>query len=299
MKLNQEQKKLILAEIRTWKESRLLPAEYCDFLQNLYAEGDSFPRDEQAQAAGTTGQKRTSGSREGRERSFISQQVQRILVLSGILLLFLIFVFNFTLFPMPMQIAVLVVGTLLPYLLAWRAGDGNPLARLGWLCGAALFLAVDGYYLLMQSGQLQSRTAFLGVMTLVFLGWLLLGSFGKSRLIASLGLGGLLLAFATVLEEAWQVGRSPYGVQHLYWLLPSFGCLLLAYLLGKWRVYVAPVFLFIGLVALLGPELRMLALREPMELFVQGIAFLKVAVLVSLGVVYRLPLKQWMAERSV
>ncbi|GJM72405.1 hypothetical protein HMSSN036_46210 [Paenibacillus macerans] len=42
--LNQDKKAIILNEIEHWRRSRLLPEQYCDFLQNLYSdepEGDS------------------------------------------------------------------------------------------------------------------------------------------------------------------------------------------------------------------------------------------------------------------
>lgn len=37
--MNSQRKKMIIAEIRYWKEHKLLPAHYCDFLITLYAQG--------------------------------------------------------------------------------------------------------------------------------------------------------------------------------------------------------------------------------------------------------------------
>jgi hypothetical protein len=64
--VNQEQKKLILKEIQRWKESRLLPAEYCDFLMNLYAEGDSLAADNKGATGGSEREERGSRSWFGR-----------------------------------------------------------------------------------------------------------------------------------------------------------------------------------------------------------------------------------------
>lgn len=42
IRLSRERKKMIVNEILYWKESRLLPREYCDFLIALYTEGDGI-----------------------------------------------------------------------------------------------------------------------------------------------------------------------------------------------------------------------------------------------------------------
>lgn len=38
--MNDNRKKIIISEIKYWKEKKLLPAHYCDFLIMLYARGD-------------------------------------------------------------------------------------------------------------------------------------------------------------------------------------------------------------------------------------------------------------------
>jgi hypothetical protein len=39
--LDDQRKKIIISEIKYWKQNRMLPAHYCDFLLNLYTEGSS------------------------------------------------------------------------------------------------------------------------------------------------------------------------------------------------------------------------------------------------------------------
>lgn len=41
--MDPEKRKLILKEIEHWRRSKLLPEQYCDFLRNLYLEGESEP----------------------------------------------------------------------------------------------------------------------------------------------------------------------------------------------------------------------------------------------------------------
>lgn len=43
--MNEQRKKIIISEIRHWKQSKLLPAHYCDFLITLYAQGDEEAED--------------------------------------------------------------------------------------------------------------------------------------------------------------------------------------------------------------------------------------------------------------
>lgn len=38
--MNQQRKRIIISEIKYWKQNRLLPAHYCDFLITLYAQGE-------------------------------------------------------------------------------------------------------------------------------------------------------------------------------------------------------------------------------------------------------------------
>jgi hypothetical protein len=284
--MNHEQKHVILQEIRFWKQSKLLPSEYCDFLMNLYGEGDSFTADQ-------TENKESRPKRAG-GGFFRSRPWNLVLLSSGALLLFLIFVFNFTLFPMAMQIGVLVLGTFFSYYMAFRGGRGQSLRRLVWNAAAAMFLGLDGYYYLYATGELSNLAALGGVMSCVFVLWIISGGIGRSRMIAGFGWGGLLLLFGGFLEQTMRIGESSYGIQHFYWLIPAFLSLFAAYLLGRGRVYIAPSFLAIGVLALFGPDLRLLAFHTSITFFVQAIIFLKLALLLSLFIVFRPDLKRWL-----
>ena len=39
--MDEHRKKIIMSEINYWKQSRMLPEHYCDYLLNLYSEGNS------------------------------------------------------------------------------------------------------------------------------------------------------------------------------------------------------------------------------------------------------------------
>jgi hypothetical protein len=288
--LNQEQKKLIVQEINNWKNSKLLPAEYCDFLLNLYMEGESFSAEHKG--ASGKGQKNRSNTR-------TSGQMGRILLILGALLLFLIFAFNFTSFPQSMQIFSPLVFALISYLLAWQKGRKSPLVRVIWLLVGAVMIVLSGFFYLHTKDLTSDQSSVLAVMTIVCVIWLLSGGLGRSRIVASMGWGGLMLIFANVLIVGFGIGEKPYGVQHFYWMIPALISLFLSYPLGHGRVYIAPVFLFFGLLALFGPDLYLLIYSKPMDFFVQAICFMKLAVLISLSIVFRTEVKNWMRELSV
>ena len=44
--MNEHRKKIIISEIKYWKQSKLLPAHYCDFLITLYARGNEADEEE-------------------------------------------------------------------------------------------------------------------------------------------------------------------------------------------------------------------------------------------------------------
>jgi hypothetical protein len=159
-------------------------------------------------------------------------------------------------------------------------------------------VAAVGFYYLSSSGLLEERRAVMGTMAVVFLLWVLTGLAGRSRFVAGAGWLGLLLLYANLLEVAAKIGTSPYGVQHFYFMVPAFLSLFLAFVFGRYRVYASPVFLVLGLAALFGPDLRMLLFRVPMDLFMQIVVFLKLAVLITLFIVFHPGIKKWIGEVS-
>lgn len=287
---NRAQRQIILKEIQHWKESKLLPAEYCDFLMNLYTEGDPLPPSGQQKPTG-----RSSGGRTG---SFGGRQALRITGILMLLLLFLLFVFNFTMFPVPMQIGLVLLGALFAYVMAYKKGGDNSLTRTVWLAIGAVLVALGGFVYLNNTGEIENRSSILATMALVFLAWTISGWIGRSRMITGGGWAGVLLIFAAVLENA-NMGDVSYVNQHLYWLLPAFFSLFLAYLFGRGGVYVAPVFLFLGILALFGPDIRTVVYQVQTDFLIQGLIFMKLAVLVSLLIVYRSQIKKWTDELSV
>lgn len=83
--MDEHRKKIIISEINYWKQSRMLPEHYCDYLLNLYSEG--------------TSSKTIKGKRKGMPTSFTSVTLFAMLSLS-------LFLFYFTELSLILQITI-------------------------------------------------------------------------------------------------------------------------------------------------------------------------------------------------
>ncbi|WP_209123024.1 hypothetical protein [Alkalihalobacillus sp. BA299] len=123
--MNQERKEIIIKEIKYWKQTRLLPEQYCNYLLTLYTEGE----EEQL----TTNNKRSSVNIKSMITFFI---VQFLLLLSVV-------VIYFTDFPFLLQMAF---GIFCVFLISYIARKTtkylSQLAHLYLLISAIILLLV-------------------------------------------------------------------------------------------------------------------------------------------------------------
>ncbi|NEU32379.1 hypothetical protein GN156_16640 [bacterium LRH843] len=111
--MDKKRKETIIKEIRYWKQSKLLPEQYCNFLLTLYTEGAEEP-----------------GSRKE------SSSLLTFLV-SFVIFLFIVLVIYFTEFSIAMQMAIGIVFTIIIVLLAFRMKE-RVLSCLSFLLAAVL-----------------------------------------------------------------------------------------------------------------------------------------------------------------
>lgn len=181
--MDQEKRKIILKEIDHWRRSRLLPEQYCDFLENLYKD-----------------QTEGSSSRPGFSlKTLIQQGSLKLWSLSfGIISFFFFIVFYFNVFPWGLQIAVTLMLSAACYGLAAHYRRDKALFSMSMAGLGSLLLLGFGSWII----AIQGWPPGIGTTLLVaFCGfvWLVLGYALRFGIISYSGFacGMLLYAFCS------------------------------------------------------------------------------------------------------
>jgi hypothetical protein len=132
-----ERRKTIVSEIDHWRRSKLLPGQYCDFLQNLYLEDvNERPKGAVSHAVRQIGQ--ASG--------------RRWMLVFGIFTLICVVALHFSAFPLPLQIGLVALVTIgfVGLAVYWR--EDRPLLALPVMGAGMLFLFGAGAVVLQLHG---------------------------------------------------------------------------------------------------------------------------------------------------
>ncbi|MCM3761487.1 hypothetical protein M3212_11900 [Alkalihalobacillus oceani] len=180
--MNEQRKATIINEIKYWKQSKLLPDQYCDYLLTLYTEGE--PELEQEPE-----QKRSLPLRFQPNRTLLICIIVQALFLLALLVIY------FTEFPLGLQISSGIFFTIAIILLANQTKrQALALTYVYLLEAAVLFFLITIHAV----GTIFAGEAmYIALATFVHcLAWFLIGWKWKLRFftIASL-LGGLLLLY--------------------------------------------------------------------------------------------------------
>ncbi|GGA20555.1 hypothetical protein [Paenibacillus physcomitrellae] len=192
MSINADKKEIILNEINHWRNGRLLPEQYCDFLENLYMDEARPPR-----------------------KSFISVTSIRqgnpwIWFLGFGISAFIFFIgFYFSRFPWPLQMASALLLTCLLYTVATLVRPRSKWnAYLAALTGNLLLLGFGIWMLRLQGWEDElSRAALIGTCAIV---WALAGFFLRLSFVHYCGLACGILLYAFLFRywhphESWQI----------------------------------------------------------------------------------------------
>ncbi|WP_144549861.1 hypothetical protein [Peribacillus simplex] len=117
--MDEMRKKIIIKEINSWKESRMLPEQYCNYLLALYCQGELPPS--------------KSNKTESKKNDIFSG------VLLGALFAFIVFLNYFTEIPIRMQMLMTTISILV-FWLAVRRFNGRKIIFQMSLMGMALSL---------------------------------------------------------------------------------------------------------------------------------------------------------------
>ena len=157
--MDAERRKVIVREIENWRRSKLLPAQYCDFLLNLYVD-EMTPKPSSLLGVSATAVTNSSW------KIWLS-------ILAGIAALALS-ALNFNSFGLPMQIGISSLLVIFCYAIAYRQFGRAPLLSYV-LCGiASIALLLLGIHIMNESGILAS-TSYVGYLAFCSCVWLVNG----------------------------------------------------------------------------------------------------------------------------
>ncbi|MCD9024474.1 hypothetical protein [Cohnella silvisoli] len=155
--LDEEKRNLIVKEIESWRRSKLLPEQYCDFLQNLYLDD----LNERPQGVMGTVLKKI-GQASGKQW----------LLSFGSFTLICFVVLYFSAFPLALQIGLTAVVTAAFVLVGGRLREKNPLRGLLSASAGMAFLLGTGFGILQLNGWANGSGPLwlLGLCAVVFVG---------------------------------------------------------------------------------------------------------------------------------
>lgn len=268
--MNPERREIILKEIEYWRTSRLLPEQYCDFLENLYHE--------QAEQA----------SRRTFSLSSIQQGSLKTWILGfGIFSLIFFIGFYFSFFPWPLQMAIAFLVTSICYTFAAVL---RPQRKM-----TSLLLAATGSVVLFGLGAwmlyLQDWLTAGGIASLIGgsgLIWWLAGYFLDLGILNYCGFVCFLLLYGVMFGRIHPDASWP--MMQLFWLPLSVVMVWLCWLAHHRVKRMSPVFFAVGITVWFMPEADMLLMRQNPPHGMVFLCLLKIAAAFILLFVLR---KKW------
>ncbi len=279
--MQDQRRKIIIAEIETWRKNHLLPEHYCIFLLNLYTEGDRPAVTGKAgdRRAGGMGGDETAagyGLEAGGSAAYSSISWKMILswfVGASVITGFILLAFHFNGFAPPMQIAVLLGTAGFFYLLALLFRRRAPVFTHLGLGAAFLVLILGGVFIIQKQGlPLSTLLMFLLIVCLM---WIVNGLMFRFSYLLYCGVLGLGALYGVVTTGRAQADYHWWLVE-LYWLPLAVLMIGSGFLLKERQRQIAAVLAFCGLIYLFGPEISSLYIPEARRDVVQLLLFVKV-----------------------
>lgn len=189
---DEARRKEIVKEIESWRRSKLLPEQYCDFLQNLYLE-DLNERPKGPLGAAVQSVAQASGK-------------MWLLAISGFTLICLISLY-FSALPTAMQLGLAAAAVALLFWMGGRARDRHPPKARLWAAGGMLLSFGSGYRILLLNDW-GGESGELILLALCGLLWIVCGLAMRISLLHFFGWQALIVLYALLLvryapEPSW------------------------------------------------------------------------------------------------
>ncbi|MBB6729694.1 hypothetical protein [Cohnella zeiphila] len=200
---DEDKKKMIVKEIESWRRGKMLPDQYCDFLQNLYLDDlDDRPRNAMGAAVRKIGQ--ASG--------------KAWILVFGIFALSCLFVLHFSAFPLAMQIAFTGLGTagFITGGAWWR--DKLPLRSFLFLGASVIYLLVAGISLLRLHGWTAGGGPILLLMACALI-WIVCGVGLRVGVLHAVGWLAIIVLYSWMLAR--QIPNATWAETQVFWVPAS------------------------------------------------------------------------------
>lgn len=241
--MKEQRKKIITAEIEYWRRSNLLPSQYCDFLLNLYTEGE---------AAGKNARDEASAGNEALPAFSVPRFEIKWLGVALLMVVLLYLAFHFTDFTLTMQMTLIGFLTLLFYIMGFMKEKSSLSSHL-FLGLASMLLALGGVYALGLYKYLHSTIVlYLGAACII---WYLTGILADKRYLSFCALLGVQGVYG------WFAYHKSYD-QFTWWQMEAFWIpiamilIVLGLLWKRRQEKTSAILLFSGILALFGAELE-------------------------------------------
>jgi len=204
--MDEEKRKTIVNEIRHWRRSKLLPEQYCDFLLNLYADGQGKT---EAEGPGLLAEHSTSRTGPGNRNGWLNS-----LLGLAFLLAIVYFIYNFNAFPVLLQISISSIFILICYAVGLKQKQRQPVVSYIGLGAGAFLTLLIGMRLMEQHGW-DSASSMVGFLFCSCVTWIALGWLARNFIFSFCGWIGLILIYGWMLygklgEITWLAAQASW-----------------------------------------------------------------------------------------
>lgn len=240
--MNDKEKQLIINEINKWRQSKLLPSAYCDFLLNLY----------------------TSGDKPGKASDELSQLDQTIpfgkiaiaMAMLAILAAVIYVGTNFSSFPIFVQILILLAITTIMYgaTIIYKSKGKNSIILLILHSVASVILALVGMYGAVLLGTEDGPAYVQSIFFCIFIIWFFMSLWLKHLITFVASLFGMTVIYYQYVNSFLEYSLIMY---QLYWIPLCLVILWLAYAFNQYKhlYYQSIVLLICSVLYMFIPEI--------------------------------------------
>jgi hypothetical protein len=236
--MDQDKRRLIVAEIEHWRRSKLLPGQYCDFLLNLYMD-EEHNKDKGKSVMGFS------------SSSVKNSSIKPWLTIFGIIGLISFLGIHFTSFQFWMQTGISAAFISILYMVGAVQRTKQP--ALSYLCFGAgsILLMLAGLYLLSERDY--SGLPIIFYVALCSMVWILTGIMGRMPVFHFAGWVVLFLIYALVLRH--NITDIDWIGLELSWVPVSLVLMWLGWLFHHVNKQIAAVLLLTGAACWFGAEI--------------------------------------------